>query len=66
MKSSPKSKAKSEQDYDKRHEHVQAFSKEFKQLVRKYMKKYPTNEFDAETLAMMQDKTSCYNPFIWS
>ncbi len=53
-------------DYDARHEQIQKFHLEFKNLVRKYMPKYPTNDFDTETLTMMQDKTSCYNPYIWS
>ena len=57
---------KTEDDFDARHEHVENFTKEFKELVRKYMKKYPTNDFDAETLMMMQDRTSCYNPYVWS
>lgn len=57
---------KTEKDFDERHRHVQNFTMEFKALVRKYMKEYPENDFDAETLMQMQDVTSCYSPFIWS
>ena len=51
--------------YEERHEMLEQFSKDFARLVRRYMPEYPNNAFDADTLAMMQDRTSCYNPYVW-
>lgn len=54
-----------DKDYDDRHAAVQAFHAEFIALVRKYMPKYPRDDFEADTLAMLQEKTSCFNPSVW-
>jgi hypothetical protein len=48
--------------FDKR----DAFADEFKALVRKYMPQYPQNGRESQLLAMLQEQTSCYSPWIWS
>ena len=54
--------ASEEEDEEERvHEHVQQFAKEFAQLVRKFA---PT--YDPNLVAMMQDMTSCFSPYVWS
>lgn len=57
-----------ELDWDKAHDEVNKFHEEFKALVRKYVPKYPESaqDYEVELLAMMQDKTSVYGPYIWS
>ena len=52
----------SERNYEKANE----FHERFKKLVRDYFKEYPETEEDRELLAMIQDKTSCFSPYIWS
>jgi hypothetical protein len=48
--------------FDKR----DAFADEFKALVRKYMPQSPQNGRESQLLAMLQEQTSCYSPWIWS
>lgn len=45
---------------------LQNFNVEFKQLVRKYMPEYPETPERLDVLYAMQDRTSCFAPFIWS
>jgi len=45
---------------------TQQFAAEFKALVRKYMPKSPVTANEGDMLAFMQDKTSCYSPYVWS
>lgn len=52
---------RSEEEEERIHEHVQQFAKEFAQLVRKFA---PT--YDPNLVAMMQDMTSCFSPYVWS
>lgn len=53
-------------DLERQIETINAFHQDFKALVRKYMPQYPTNDRDAGLLVEMQDRTSCYSPWIWS
>lgn len=53
-------------DYDAEHEFVLHFGRMFKNLVRQYMSTYPGSDQQADILAQMQDRTSCYAPYVWS
>lgn len=55
----------SEEESIARHEKAEAFGREFKALVRKFCPE-PFAEVDDHLLVMMQDRTSCYSPYIWS
>jgi hypothetical protein len=56
----------SEEEADDLHEKAQAFHAEFKVLVRKYVPTFPQDNTSAEFLSMIQDRTSCFAPYIWS
>lgn len=49
---------------DEAYEKQDAFLKEFKALVRKYVPVYD-DDFAQELLPMLQDCTSCYQPYVW-
>jgi len=55
-----------EEDYERRHQKAEEFSVEFKALVRKYFPEYPVNSFEMDLLYNIQDRTSCFSPYIWS
>lgn len=65
-----------EKDWDEIHDKANAFSREFKALVRKYVpeptmkvegfKIVSVDHFNSTLLAMMQDRTSVYCPYVWS
>ena len=50
---------------DEEFEKVEAFLAEFKALVRKYVPDY-NGEESVMMLMWLQEKTSVYNPYIWS
>jgi len=54
--------------FDELYNKSEQFIKDFKSLVRKYVPKYPTKQYDPgfELLSMMQDRVSVYNPYVWS
>ena len=47
-------------------EKAEAFLEEFKALVRKYVPDYPEDDETLELLYAIQDRTSCFSPYIWS
>lgn len=53
-------------DGEAEHEFVEHFGRMFKNLVRQYMPEYPTTEQQHDLLAQMQDRTSCFAPYVWS
>jgi hypothetical protein len=53
-------------EYGQIHETIGKFHDEFKELVRKYVPTYPNAEQSTAFLYMIQDKTSCFSPFVWS
>lgn len=53
-------------DYEAEHAFVQHFGRMFKNLVRQYMLDYPTTTQQADILSQMQDRTSCFAPYVWS
>jgi hypothetical protein len=65
----------SEEDLDKNQEQANAFARDFKALVRKYVPAYPSTESGLDQkeqmrqsmlLYQMQDMTSVFSPFVWS
>lgn len=53
--------------FDEKLDKAEAFQREFKALVRRYIPEYPCQDADnLEVLYLMQDKTSCFTPYIWS
>ena len=57
-----------EDEMDKILDAAEAFLVEFKALVRKYVPEYPISDKEGqmELLHLMQDRTSCFAPYIWS
>lgn len=51
---------------EENHNKAEKFITDFKKLVRSYVPEYPETDKDAELLDMIQDRTSCFNPYIWS
>lgn len=46
---------------------VEAFTRDFALLVRSYMARVEGTEADkTEVLYMLQDNTSCFQPYVWS
>lgn len=53
-------------EIDERFLKAEAFEEEFKQLVRRYVLSFPDNDFDMVMLHMLQERTSCFSPYVWS
>lgn len=51
--------------HEERWQKAQAFGAEFAKLVRRYMPEHNNSEDYVELLPQMQDKTSCYSPYVW-
>ena len=47
-------------------EKADMFSIEFGKLVRKYVPVYPKTDSQMDLLYMLGDKTSVFNPLVWS
>lgn len=45
---------------------AEEFQNEFAALVRKYLPEYPRTPAEEDLLAMMQERTSCYSPYVWT
>jgi hypothetical protein len=50
---------------DKQLDKAEAFQAEFKVLVRKYVPA-TTKEEDIDLLMLLQERTSVFNPYVWS
>ena len=50
---------------DERHEIAERFVEDFRDLVHKHAGKI-YDEADTELLIMMQERTSVFNPYVWS
>lgn len=56
-----------EEDWEKEHKRLEAFTADFAKLVRKYMPVWPDPRSpEMEFLYRMQERTSCFNPYVWS
>jgi len=51
---------------DERYERAEAFVKEFRDLVHKHAGTADYQQADPDLLAMLQDRTSVFNPYVWS
>ena len=53
-------------DMDERYRRKDAFAKDFRLLVHRHVGAKYYDEVDAHLLAMLQDCTSCYQPYVWN
>ena len=51
---------------DEKYQRADAFLEEFKTLVHKHAGSDIFNKVDPELLAMLQDRTSCFQPYLWT